>query len=150
MCDYSLQHVASAPAKVGDRLVTTEFRHSGTRGFTEIGAPDVAICLRPGSELAFDGEVVFADPYGILPRRVRIAAGVARFRQVNLEQPYAHHDALEFPDGRLVMLTDLTPGQTATVLQLPASSQPAEKRAAAEAPREAVEPLRETATAPAI
>ena len=139
MCDYSLQHVASTPAKVGDRLVTTEFRHSATRGFTAIGAPDVAVCLRPGSELAFDGETVFADPYGLSPRRVKIMAGVARFRQVNLEQPYAHHDALEFPDGRLVMLTDLAPGQTATVLQLPASSQPGEKRPAAEAPREAAE-----------
>jgi hypothetical protein len=150
MCDYSLQHVASAPAKVGDRLVTTEFRHSGTRGFTEIGAPDVAICLRPGSELAFDGEVVFADPHGFDPRRVKIAAGVARFRQVNLEQPYAHHDALEFPDGRLVMLTDLSPGQTATVLQLPVSSQPGEKRASAEAPHETAKAPREVATASAI
>ena len=100
MCDYSLQHVASAPAKVGDRLVTTEFRNSGTRGFTEIGAPDVAICLRPGSELAFDGSTVFAEPFGFSLRRAKIAAGVARFRQVNLEQPYAHHDALEFSDGR--------------------------------------------------
>ncbi len=150
MCDYSLQHVASAPAKVGDRLVTTEFRHSGTRGFTEIGAPDVAICLRPGSELAFDGEAVFADPNGFSLRRLKIATGVARFRQVNLEQPYAHHDALEFPDGRLVMLTDLSPGQTATVLQLPASSQPGEKRAAVESPRETMEALREVAAAPAI
>ncbi len=152
MCDYSLQHVASAPAKVGDRLVSTEFRHSATRGFTEIGAPDVAICLRPGSELAFDGEVVFADPSGFSLRRVKIAAGVARFRQVNLEQPYAHHDALEFPDGRLVMLTDLSPGQTATVLQLPASLEPGERRAAEEAPHQTVAaPAQsETAIAPAI
>jgi hypothetical protein len=149
MCDYSLQHVDSAPAKVGDRLVTTEFRHSGTRGFAEIGAPDVAICLRPGSELAFDGEVVFADSTGLLPRRVKIAAGVAQFRQVKLDQPYSHHDALEFPDGRLVMLTALTPGQTATVLQLPASSQPGEKRAAEE-PHETVPTRREPAPASAI
>ena len=149
MCDYSLQHVASAPAKVGDRLVTTEFRHSGTRGFSEIGAPDVAICLRPGSELAFDGEVVFADPTGLLPRRVKIAAGVARFRQVNLDQAYSHHDALEFPDGRLVMLTDLTPGQTATVLQLPVSPQPDEERAVEE-PREAMAAPHEPAPASAI
>ena len=149
MCDYSLQHVASAPAKVGDRLVTTEFPHSGTRGFTEIGAPDVAICLRPGSELAFDGEVVFADPTGLLPRRIKIAAGVARFRQVNLEQPYSHHDALEFPDGRLVMLTDLTTGQTAIVLQLPASMQPGEKHAAPERHEQAAAP-RVSTPAPAI
>ncbi len=132
MCDYSLQHIASTPAKVGDRLVTTEFRHSATRGFTAIGAPDVAVCLRPGSELAFDREVTFADPYGLAPRRTNIATGVARFRQVNLEQPYAHHDAMEFPDGRLVLLTDLAPGQTATVLQLPASGTAGGRRPATE------------------
>jgi hypothetical protein len=32
----------------------------------------------------------------------------------------AHHDALEFPDGRTVLLTLLCEGQAATVLQLPA------------------------------
>jgi hypothetical protein len=32
----------------------------------------------------------------------------------------AHHDALEFPDGRIVLLTLLCEGQAATVLQLPA------------------------------
>jgi len=32
----------------------------------------------------------------------------------------AHHDALEFPDGRTVLLTHLCEGQEATVLQLPA------------------------------
>ena len=31
-----------------------------------------------------------------------------------------HHDALEFPDGRIVLLTRLSEGQEATVLQLPA------------------------------
>ena len=31
-----------------------------------------------------------------------------------------HHDALEFPDGQTVLLTDLLEGQEATVLQLPA------------------------------
>jgi hypothetical protein len=100
--------------------------------------------------LAFDGETVLAEPYGFSLRRVKIAAGVARFRQINLEQPYAHHDALEFPDGRIVLLTDLVPGQTATVLQLPASSQPDERRAGAETPHEIVEARRETADAPAI
>jgi len=45
---------------------------------------------------------------------------VARFRQVNKDQQHMHHDALEFPDGRIVLLTRLVPGQRATVLQLPA------------------------------
>ena len=44
----------------------------------------------------------------------------AIFRQVNKDQPRVHHDALEFPDGQTVLLTDLLEGQEATVLQLPA------------------------------
>jgi len=129
MCDYSLQHVASIPAKVGDRLVTTAFVHSATRGFSAIGRPDVAVCVRPGTELAFDRDVVCNDRRGSAPSYRKIAAGVASFRQVNLDQPYVHHDALEFPDGRLVLLTDLAPGQNALVLQLPAVAAPEDSRA---------------------
>jgi hypothetical protein len=44
----------------------------------------------------------------------------AIFRQVNKNEPRQHHDALEFPDGRIVLLTTLSEGQEATVLQLPA------------------------------
>jgi hypothetical protein len=44
----------------------------------------------------------------------------AIFRQVNKTEPWKHHDALEFPDGRIVLLTRLSEGQEATVLQLPA------------------------------
>jgi hypothetical protein len=54
-------------------------------------------------------------------RRDRIGQKVARFRQINLEQPNVHHDALEFPEGQVVLLTQLDEGQHATVLQLPAS-----------------------------
>ena len=53
MCDYSLHHVANRPAKVGDKLVTTKFRESSTRGFAAIGEPNVAVCLLPGTEIAF-------------------------------------------------------------------------------------------------
>jgi hypothetical protein len=48
---------------------------------------------------------------------------VARFRQVNLDQPHAHHDALEFPDGQIVLVTILREGQRATVIQMPAKPQ---------------------------
>jgi hypothetical protein len=44
----------------------------------------------------------------------------AIFRQINKEKVHTHHDALEFPDGRIVLLTCLSEGQQATVLQLPA------------------------------
>jgi hypothetical protein len=44
----------------------------------------------------------------------------AIFRQVNKDNPRTHHDALEFPDGQMVLLNDVFEGQEATVLQLPA------------------------------
>ena len=53
MCDYSLHFVASRRARVGDKLVSTRFRTSPTRGFAAIGEPDVAVCLLPGTEVAF-------------------------------------------------------------------------------------------------
>ena len=46
----------------------------------------------------------------------------AIFRQINKDNPHTHHDALEFPDGQTVLLTDLFEGQEAVVLQLPVQS----------------------------
>src|SRR5262249_39706867 len=54
-----------------------------------------------------------------LPNR-KVRQKVARFRKVNNTQRQVHHDALEFPDGQIVLLTRLREGQYATVLQLPA------------------------------
>jgi hypothetical protein len=120
MCDYSLHYVANRPAKVGDKLVTTKFRESSTRGFAAVGEPNVAVCLLPGTELAFDRGVDCDRGFGLLPYR-KIEEKVARFRQINRDRPGIHRDALEFPDGRVVLLTGLREGQHATVLQLPAS-----------------------------
>lgn len=119
MCDYSLHLIASRPAKVADRLVSTDFVRSITRGFTEIGEPEVAVCLLPGTEIAFDSEVQYDRAFSMFGR-ARVSERVARFRQVNMDDPHVHHDALEFPSGQIVMVTRLIPGQTATVLQLPA------------------------------
>ena len=121
MCDYSLHFVATRPAKVGDKLVTTRFRESYTRGFAAVGEPDVAVCLLPGTELAFDREVDCDRWFELLPGR-KIKAKVARFRQINQDRRTSHRDALEFPDGEVVLLTRLWEGQHATVLQLPASA----------------------------
>ena len=57
MCDYSLHDVASRPAKVGDKLKVTDFAKSITRGFAGNGEPEVAVCLLPGTELAFEDDV---------------------------------------------------------------------------------------------
>ena len=42
-----------------------------------------------------------------------------------MDNAVTHHDALEFPDGQVVLLTRLCEGQVATVLQLPATARPA-------------------------
>jgi len=121
MCDYSLDFVASRPAKVGDKLVSTQFRNSITRGFAAMGEPHVAVCLLAGTELAFEKDVEYEPPFHLFHESKKIRAKVAQFRWVNANQPLAHHDALEFPGGQIVLLTRLCPEQVATVLQLPAA-----------------------------
>jgi hypothetical protein len=118
MCDYSLHAVASRPAKVGDKLITTKYSNTPTRGFSPIGEPRVAVCLLPGTEVAFEGQVE-REPTGFLLNLFKrhsatIIHKVARFRQINLNSPSTHHDALEFPDGQIVLLTNLRVGQCAT------------------------------------
>jgi len=125
MCDYSLHHVASRPAKVGDKLVSTKFINTPTGGFSALDNANVAVCLLPGTEIAFEQDVECEAALSILPSR-KIGQRLARFRQVNMDQPCVHHDALEFPDGKVVLVTRLREGQRATVLQLPANARTAE------------------------
>jgi hypothetical protein len=121
MCDYSLQYVANRPATVGDKLVSSQFANSITRGFSAVGEPNVAVCLLPGTELVFDCDVECEHALGFFPNK-KLREKVARFKQINLDNPYDHHDALEFPSGQVVLLTRLCSGQNATVLQLPAGA----------------------------
>ncbi|MBO0716703.1 MAG: hypothetical protein J2P55_05120 [Rhizobiales bacterium] len=119
MCDYSLHSVKSRPAKVDDKLTTRDFG-TGTRGFAASENPSVAVCVLPGTELAFAHEVKRL-PIRLWPwQDGAIKHKTAIFRQINKEKVAAHHDALEFPDGQIVLLTSLSEGQHATVLQLPA------------------------------
>ena len=121
MCDYSLHNVTSRPAKVGDRLTTRDFG-TGTRGFAASEDARVAVCVLPGTELAFSNPVE-RGPAGLLVWvRMTVNYRTAIFRQINMERAAAHHDALEFPDGQVALLTSLKEGQEAVVLQLPAQS----------------------------
>jgi hypothetical protein len=124
MCDYSLHNVKSRPAKVGDRLTTHKF-NTGTTGFAAPEDANMAVCVLPGTELAFATGVICQDPWllGWNPQIIKHTTAI--FRQINKNLQYAHHDALEFPDGQIVLLTSLLKGQEATVLQLPAQSAPA-------------------------
>src|SRR6476659_6794313 len=117
MSDYSLQLVASRPARVGDKLISTSFPQTTTRGFASVDDRNVAVCLLPGTELAFEKEVRCETD---IVFSWRLGHKVAKFQEINKGQSNVHHDALEFPDGKIVLLTHLCKGQRATVLQLPA------------------------------
>jgi hypothetical protein len=119
MCDYSLHSIKSRPAKIGDKLTVHDFG-TGTRGFAASEDATVAVCVLPGTELAFADEVKRLQ-LRLWPRHDNVIKHkTAIFRQINKEKVIAHHDALEFPDGQIVLLTSLSEGQQATVLQLPA------------------------------
>jgi len=129
MCDYSLHNVKSRPAKIGDKLTTRKF-NTGTRGFAAPEDASTAVCVLPGTELAFAKEVRYRRSrfFGWKANTVNHTAAI--FRQINKDEPLAYHDALEFPDAQIVLLTSLYEGQEATVLQLPAQPKtPAEEAA---------------------
>lgn len=116
MCDYSLHAVASRAAKAGERLVSTSFPRTTTRGFASLDDRNVAVCLMPGTELAFDKNIECTRALFFVRR---MDATTARFRQLEIRE--SHRDALELPDGRIILVTDLRPNQHVTVLQLPAT-----------------------------
>ena len=117
MCDYSLYLSASRPAELAETIAITEFFGTRTRGFASPLDPTTAVCLRPGTEIAFEANAFIQ---GVL-FRWPVRECLARFRQIDLDKPNQHHDALEFANGRIVLVTDLAVGQRATVLQLPVS-----------------------------
>ena len=116
MCDYSLHAVATRPAEVSETIVTTTFRGTSTRGFASEADPSVAVCLLPGTELAFADNVRY-DNRWIWTRTINSRVG--KFGKTDPHIPDRHHDAIEFPDGKCVLVTQLVEGQRATVLQLP-------------------------------
>ena len=116
MCDYSLHAVETRPAQVGETLITTRFRGTSTRGFASESAPAIAVCVLPGTELAFAEDVEYDN---ILFWKRAINFRVGKFAAIEPDVPRRHHDAIEFPDGCHVLVTQLSEGQRATVLQLP-------------------------------
>jgi hypothetical protein len=126
MCDYSLHAVASRPAKVGETLVSTTFRGTSTRGFASESEPTVAVCLLPGTELAFEDDVKY-DSRWFWTKTIR--SRVAKFNTLERHVPDRHHDAIEFVDGTRVLVTQLREGQHVTVLQLPVTGKPGERKA---------------------
>jgi hypothetical protein len=119
MCDYSLHAVASRPAQVGETLITTTFPRTTTRGFASESEPEIAVCMLSGTELAFARDVKYQSKW-LWPKVIESRVG--KFSVLDPQVPHRHHDAVEFPDGSRVLVTQLMAGQRVTVLQLPVTS----------------------------
>lgn len=129
MCDYSLEHVATAKAARGSKIVTSNFQNTASPGFAFKDKPDTAACLLPGTEIAFDGPIQARSKailakingvdkvVGVMPKELH---SVVKFVQVNQGVDYAHHDAVQFPTGEIIMLYQLDDEQEAKVIQMPA------------------------------
>ena len=104
---------------MADKLVTKNFG-TGTRVFADPTDMDTAVCVLPGTEIAFDAPIKrFTGWYD--DKTIRGEHTVAIFRQVEKEIAHTHHDCLELADGQMILLNSLEEGQHATVLQLPAA-----------------------------
>src|SRR2546429_9886635 len=114
MCDYSLHAVATRPAQVGETLITTTFRGTSTRGFASEREPAVAVCMLPGTELAFAEDVRYDNRWiwtrttdwrggqvqqGGTPKvdRHQEAVGISGRKQVPVAQPFASPRAAVVP-----------------------------------------------------
>jgi hypothetical protein len=123
--------VATRPAQVGETLITTTFHGTSTRGFASENEPTVAVCMMPGTELAFAEDVKY-DNRWIWTRAINFRVG--KFGTIDPQLPRRHHDAIEFPDGNYVLVTQLCEGQHVTVLQLPVVQKAPAHARQAEAP----------------
>lgn len=116
MCKYN---ITSRLARAGDRLVTTRFSYTLTRGFSCLTDPKIAVSLLAGTEVVFDREAEEAGRFLPQIQFTKLGATTARFRQSDLEFPHKNHNVLEFANGKVLPITRLRPGQQLTVLQLP-------------------------------
>lgn len=131
MCDYSLHAIASRPAEVGETLISTNFRGASTLGFASPAEEGVAVCLLPGTELAFEKNVRYRAGWF---RSHTLNCNVAKFCKISPDVPGQHHDALAFPDGSTVLVNSLVKRQRVRVLQLPATTKGLGPQNAEEAP----------------
>jgi len=88
MCDYSLHALATRPAKAGETLISTTFRGTSTRGFASESEPTVAVCMMPGTELAFEQNVKY-DNRWIWTRTTGFRVGKGQ-RATVLQLPVVH------------------------------------------------------------
>jgi hypothetical protein len=125
MGDFSVEAVRFRPAKIGDKLKSRRFSLE-THGLCALEDHETAVRLLPGAELSFAEEVrQWTMTTSVITYKTAI------FRRVNNDKSHFHHDALEFPNREIVLLTTLTDEPEVTVLQLPAAPSKGQDKARA-------------------
>ncbi len=107
MCDYSLEHFQSRPARQGETYVTHRFS-SGSIGFIAPAEPSVAVCLTCDMRLKLQGiSILMRARLNVSGTEVvtfaRMATGIYR-------------DGVRFDNGRMLSLQDLGPGLRAELV----------------------------------
>lgn len=107
MCDYSLEHYQSRPARQGERYETTRFS-TGSIGFAEPGNPSVAVCM------ACDMRLKLEQLPTMLRTRLKLGASeIVAFARI---EHGLYRDGVRFDNGATVSLQELGPGVSATLL----------------------------------
>jgi hypothetical protein len=113
MCDYSLEHYQSRPARKGEEYVTNRFS-SGSVGFVVPGDQSIAICM------TCDMRLQLADIPAVLQTRLGVGPRpLATFARLDTG-PY--RDGVQFDNGRVLTLQELGPGVKAWLEDVPAES----------------------------
>jgi hypothetical protein len=107
MCDYSLEHYQSRPARRGERYESTRFS-SGSVGFIEAGKPGIAVCMACDTSLRLDN----------LPQalQTRLHVGASTMATFTRLESGLYHDGLRFENGAAVSLQELGPGVSAVLV----------------------------------
>ena len=107
MCDYSLEHYQSRPARQGEQYVTNRFP-SGSIGFVVPGDQSVAICMTCDMRLKLHG----------LPILMRARLNVTDTEVVTFARldTGLYRDGVRLSNSRTLSLQELGPGIKAQVI----------------------------------
>ncbi len=120
MCDYSLEHFWSRPARIGEQYVTHRFPTSSV-GIVSPDDRQTAVCIPCDAGLRLEN----------IPRHLRVSLGLnARVDAVFAQQPHGHYrDGVAFANGARLSLQELGPDVTVSVMHLLDDGVPAEPAA---------------------
>jgi hypothetical protein len=115
MCNYSVYAEATRDAVQGDNLIVRD------GGLFDTANVNVAVCLKPGTEIGFDEPIKHCGSYRYSNHEWDVPDDFNE--SVAILGESGNFDVLEFADGSRMLLSNLIAGQKVKVLQLPVSEQ---------------------------